>query len=159
DRDDNEFNLLSTNVFDRWPAWQKVLAAPHAEKLAHLRDPATRAQLREVMKEDPIPQVAIRWQNVFLIRAATDTYARFNEMPLDQIAASLDKDPLDALLDMAVEEDLRTQFRLRDVRFPDENVLMEILKQPHVVGGFTDAGAHLLTEVSTGFATRLLGYW
>src|SRR5262249_59921636 len=54
---------------------------------------------------------------------------------------------------------LRTQFRLRDVRFPDESVLIEILKQPHVVAGFTDAGAHLLTEVSTGFPTRLLGYW
>jgi N-acyl-D-aspartate/D-glutamate deacylase len=159
DRDDNEFNLLSTNVFDRWPAWQKVLAAPHSEKLSRLRDPATRAQLREAMKVDPIPQVAIRWQNVFLIRAATDAYARFNAMPLDQVAAALDKDPLDALLDIAVEEDLRTQFRLRDVRFPDENVLIEILKQPHVVAGFTDAGAHLLTEVSTGFCTRLLGYW
>ena len=157
--DDFEFNFRFTNVFDRFPKWQKVLMLGREEKLRAMRDPATRAVLREEMKSDPLPGLPARWDRIVLVKAATPKYERFNMMKVSDIAADLGKDPLDTAFDIALDEDLGTQMRLLDSRNPDENVIPAVLSTPHIAAGFTDAGAHLITEVNTGFCTRLLGYW
>ena len=157
--DDFEFNFRFTNVFDRFPKWQKVLMLGREEKLRAMRDPETRAALREEMKSDPLPALPARWDRIVLVKAATPKYERFNMMKVSDIAAELGKDPLDTAFDIALDEDLGTQMRLLDSRNPDENVIPAVLSAPHVAAGFTDAGAHLITEVNTGFCTRLLGYW
>ena len=157
--DDFEFNFRFTNVFDRFPKWQKVLMLGREEKLRAMRDPETRAILREEMKSDPLPGLPARWNRIVLVKAATPKYERFNMMKVSDIAADLGKDPLDTAFDIALDEDLGTQMRLLDARNPDENVIPAVLSTPHIAAGFTDAGAHLITEVNTGFCTRLLGYW
>jgi len=60
---------------------------------------------------------------------------------------------------MALDEELDTHFRLLDARELSEDAMLAILKSPHVVPGMSDAGAHTITEVNTGFPTHLLGYW
>ena len=157
--DDFEFNFRFTNVFDRFPSWQKVLMLDREKKLRAMRDPATRDVLREEMKSDPLPALPARWDRIVLVKAATPKYERFNMMKVSDIAAELGKDPLDTAFDIALEEDLGTQMRLLDSRNPDENVIPAVLNTPHIAAGFTDAGAHLITEVNTGFCTRMLGYW
>ena len=157
--DDFEFNFRFTNVFDRFPSWQKVLMLDREEKLRAMRDPATRDVLREEMKSDPLPALPARWDRIVLVKAATPKYERFNMMKVSDIAAELGKDPLDTAFDIALDEELGTQMRLLDSRNPDENVIPAVLNTPHIAAGFTDAGAHLITEVNTGFCTRMLGYW
>jgi N-acyl-D-aspartate/D-glutamate deacylase len=157
--DDFEFNFDFTNVFDRWATWQKLLIEPNETKIPKLKDPAVRAQLKEEMKVDPFVGLQLKWDRVLLIKSATGRYKQFEMQPVSTIAQKLGKHPLDAALDIALDENLQTQYRLLDSRNLDPNVMMQVLKAPHVAAGFSDAGAHLITEVNTGFPTRLLGHW
>ena len=69
------------------------------------------------------------------------------------------KNPLNALFDISLDEELQTHFRIVDVRPQDTAVMVEILKSPHVLPGLSDAGAHIDTDINAGFPTRLLGHW
>ncbi len=157
--DDFEFTFDFTNVFDRWATWQKVLIEPSETKVPKLKDPAMRAKLKEEMQDDPFMGLPFTWDRVLLVKSPTGRYRSFEMQPVAATAAKLGKHPLDAALDIALDEGLQTQFRLLDSRNLDPTVMMEVLKEPHVAAGFSDAGAHLITEVNTGFPTRLLGYW
>ena len=94
-----------------------------------------------------------------LIESPTGRHAADHGRRLSEIAAGRGCDPLDAALDMALEEDLDTHFRVLDSRNQDEDAMLEILRSPHVVPGPSDAGAHLLRAANTGFPTYLLGHW
>ncbi|MEE9284222.1 MAG: amidohydrolase family protein [Dehalococcoidia bacterium] len=157
--DDFEFKFDFTNVFDRWPTWQKVLIEPDEIRLPKLKDPAFRQTLKDEMLDDPFLGLPFSWERVLLVRSSTGRYHDLEMQSLTDIGKTLGKHPLDAALDVALDEDLQTQFRQLDSRNPDPDVMMEVLKEPHVAAGFSDAGAHLITEVNTGFATHLLGYW
>ncbi len=160
--DDLEFNLKYTNVFDRWETWQRALLAPVESKVLLLRDPEVRAQMKEESQRkgtmDSLLPV-MPWDRFLLVEAATQNYKRFEGMDLVQIGKALGKHPVDALLDISLEEGLQTHFRLLDWRNRDESVHARILNWPHVVAGASDGGAHLITEVNTGFPTSLLGQW
>ena len=70
--------------------------------------------------------------------------------------------PLDAFLDMSLEEDLRTcwQTRLSDVgRQFIEHVVRTSVADPIVMPGSSDGGAHLASFVGADYTTRLLTDW
>ena len=157
--DDFEFTFEFTNVFDRWETWQKILIEPRETKMAKMRDGVIRGVLRDEMKTDPVRGFPMNWEITMLVKSTTGLYSKFEGMRVTEIAARMGKDPLDTAFDIALDEDLTTQFRQLDTRNADPNVMMEVLNAPHVAAGFSDAGAHLITEVNTGFSTRLLGHW
>ena len=94
-----------------------------------------------------------------LVRSATGKYREYERRMLVEIAAKLGRDPMDAAFDIALDEDLRTHFRMLDSLVQDPAATIAILKTPHVVPGLSDGGAHVITELNTGFPTHLLGHW
>jgi len=70
----------------------------------------------------------------------------------------LGKDPLDAFLDLAVEEKLDTVFVLSEINV-DPEAVAALLSSPYTVVGLSDGGAHVQFDSGVGFSTRLLGYW
>src|SRR5260370_7935526 len=75
-----------------------------------------------------------------------------------QIAKAQGKEPLDAFLDLAVEEDLGTVFSLGEINM-DTEAVAQILGSPYAVVGLSDGGAHVQFHSNVGNPTRLLGYW
>src|SRR3989442_13275877 len=68
---------------------------------------------------------------------------------LAELAEEHGKHVADAMLDLAVEEGLETEFQLL-TRSPAEDVeLAEFMKTGHAVPSQSDAGAHLHTKFST----------
>ncbi len=154
-----EFKFDSTNVFDRWNTWQKFALEPVESKKRLMKDPAYRAKLREEMKVDTMPALPTNWGRIILVKSPTGKYKQYETKLVSDIAKAMGKDPLDCAFDIALDENLLSHFRLLDSRSPVQETMMEILAEDHIAAGFTDAGAHLITEVNTGFSTRLLGYW
>ena len=154
-----EFTFEFTDVFDRWPGWQKVMFEPKERKVALLRDPAMRKALRDEMSSDPNPSLPRGWDRVMLVRSVTGKYRQYEKQMLVDVAAKLGIDLMDAAIDIALDEDLKTHFRMLDPLGQDPKSMIEILKTPHVVPGLSDAGAHVVTEVNAGFPTHLLGHW
>ena len=52
------------------------------------------------------------------------------------------KHPMDAMLDLAIDEDLRTEFTLAPANGTEPKAVAEILGHPHTHPWFSDGGAH-----------------
>ena len=68
------------------------------------------------------------------------------------------KDPLDAMLDLALDEDLDTVFTAQLLN-SDEEAVARLLNHPHSLISLSDAGAHLTFFNDAGFGLHLLGHW
>ena len=74
------------------------------------------------------------------------------------IAKARGQHPLDAFLDLAVEEELNTLFMLGENN-TDTEAVAQILGSPYAVVGLSDGGAHVQFHSNVSNSTRLLGHW
>ena len=77
-----------------------------------------------------------------------------------EIADATGADPLDAFLDLSLDEDLETQFVLAAPPDPKRRAATEkMIRSPFVMAGSSDGGAHLLSFCGADYTTRLLTEW
>ena len=69
---------------------------------------------------------------------------------MHDIARQAGKDPLDAMLDLALDEDLATIFTAQLLN-SDEAAVARLLNHPHSLISLSDAGAHLTFFNDAGF--------
>jgi N-acyl-D-aspartate/D-glutamate deacylase len=154
--------LADTFIFDEMPAWRETLTLPAPERLARLRDPATRARMRAEFDDPASRAVSFEWSGLEVEAVAHEAHADWVGRTISEIAAERNADPLDTFLDLALAEDLETQFqtRLDDVarQFIDHVVRASIV-DPIVMPGSSDGGAHLASFVGADYTTRLLTDW
>ena len=98
------------------------------------------------------------WSQIEIGQAATEEFKRFDGQTFKQIGQALGKDPLDAFFDIALAEDLRTQFVGKFFNNNDAGVA-PLLKHPAGVVTLSDAGAHLIYMCDAGFGLHFLGHW
>jgi N-acyl-D-amino-acid deacylase len=66
------------------------------------------------------------------------------------------EEPLDAFLNLALEDDLQTWFVLT---FAEEERISRFLTDPRLIIGLSDGGAHLDQHCDAGYPTYLIGTW
>jgi N-acyl-D-aspartate/D-glutamate deacylase len=154
--------LSDTFVFDEMPAWRDALTRPDPERMQVLRDPELRERLKAEWNDPAGRAVSFEWADLY-VEAVRDAK---NEGWLDRSVAELAEergvDPVDAFFDVALEEELETQFetRLSDVAKQFiEHVVRESISDPLVMPGSSDGGAHLASFVGADYTTRLLAEW
>ncbi|MBK9178763.1 MAG: amidohydrolase family protein [Acidimicrobiales bacterium] len=139
--------------FGTVPAFSEVLAAPRERRADLYADPAWRDRARPVITE----QWGRRWSKTTV--QETVVHAVLRDGPnLAELAAARGLDPFDLLCDLALEEDLATRFRIV-LANDDEDELAGLLRDPRVVLGLSDAGAHASQLCDACFSTHLLGHW
>jgi len=131
------FTFEDWNLFDDQQVWCEATTGTHAERLAKLGDPARRAALREklpITATGPLPDIAI-------VGPKLDRNKVWLDHTLAHAGAKMGKHPVDVMLDMAVEEDLATEFFAAP---PNGRIeyLKEIVDDPYVLFGVSDGGAH-----------------
>src|SRR5439155_17102849 len=77
---------------------------------------------------------------------------------LTELAAQRGVDPLDVLVDLSLEEDLATRFRLV-LSNDDEAAIGQLLQDDRTLLGLSDAGAHASQLCDACFSTHLLEHW
>jgi N-acyl-D-aspartate/D-glutamate deacylase len=80
------------------------------------------------------------------------------ERSLADIAAERGVDPVDVALDLSLESDFVTRFRIPLANNLTEGV-RQLLQNPYTLLGLSDAGAHTSQLCDACFPTHLLGYW
>ena len=127
------------------PGWWPILSLPDkAEKLAALRDPATRQKLIDGL--DALAAMPGSRFNAggFVVRETVlDRNADLVGRTLGDVAADRGSTPAEALLDLAVEEDLGTWFIRANTGHDDAEAVGALLSNPLVHIGASDAGAHV----------------
>ena len=109
------FSLGSTFLFDEMPTFRDTLTLPSPAREERLRDPVVRDQMRAELA-DPRGR-----SFVFVVAGRCGSRGcctRANERWLDQLGLrdrrrATNVDPLDAFLDLSLDEDLETQFVAR----------------------------------------------
>jgi len=150
------FAFDSTFIFDEYTTWRAVLTRPDAQRRMLLADPSTRAVLRAELADPTRGALAFDWDEVQVVAGAQPD-GRRDGRTVAALAADAGVEPLDAMLDLALAEDLQTMFAIRRKTSAEERaVIDELVTHPLVIPGSSDGGAHLLTFCGTDYTTRLL---
>ncbi|MEY2437174.1 MAG: N-acyl-D-amino-acid deacylase, partial [Acidimicrobiaceae bacterium] len=115
-------------------------------------DPAWRDRVRPGMEQV--------WGHAFrkITIDETEVHGALGNATLTEIAEARGVHPVDAMFDLALEEDLKT--RVRFVLVNDgEDEIGQLLNDNRAVLGLSDAGAHASQICDACFSTHLLGYW
>jgi N-acyl-D-aspartate/D-glutamate deacylase len=151
-----DFTLRSPYVFEGLEAWQAALplkGAAFKKKLAE--EPFRNAVRAEIAKPAHFRLFNGEWHRVHVIESAR---GELEQRPVSELAAAAGKDPLDFMLDLALEEDLETVFSALLLN-ADEAAVGRMLRHPCSLVSLSDAGAHLTFFNDAGFGLHLLGHW
>jgi N-acyl-D-aspartate/D-glutamate deacylase len=95
------------------------------------------------------------WHRVMVAVAHKPANAKYVNRYVAEIAKSEGRDPLDVMLDIALDEDLETAFLGRFLNVGDDGVA-KLLKHEAGVVALSDAGAHLIYMCDAGFGLHFL---
>jgi N-acyl-D-aspartate/D-glutamate deacylase len=160
---DLRYTLKTAQHFDAMPTWKNVMLLPLDTRKDAFRDPATRAKLHFEAVETPnnpshAGDFTRRWDLQFVFRPALAKNQHLKGKSVAEIAREQNNDVLDAFLDLALEENLETEFERREVN-SDEAAMTALLTSPYTVIGQSDGGAHVVFRTDYSYSTYLLSHW
>jgi N-acyl-D-aspartate/D-glutamate deacylase len=121
------------------------------------RDPVFRAQYREEL-QNSAAVFSGDWKLVHVKEVRKTELKSTEGKSIAQLASEQGKDGLDVFLDLAIEDELNTEFLLEAFNINEERV-GELLTDPRVLIGLSDGGAHVEMLCEAGYCTYLLGHW
>ena len=146
-------------------SWNRMLALAHDDRLAALRDPATRDELRfavENYNRDPAKGTTTPpplWNQVTVAHAARPENTKWNGRTIESLATETGKAPADVLLDLALEEDLATEFRWSWETPEWTAAVGEAQMDTRMIIGTSDGGAHLARDDGADWSSWYLRNW
>ena len=160
---DLRYTLKTAQHFDAMATWKNVMLLPLDQRKEVFRDPATRAKLHFEAVETPLnPDLAgdftRRWDLQFVFKPALAKNEHLIGKSVAEIAREQNKDVLDTFLDLALEENLETEFERREVN-SDQAAMTTLLTSPYTVIGQSDGGAHVVFRTDYSYSTYLLSHW
>jgi N-acyl-D-aspartate/D-glutamate deacylase len=156
-------NMSLLNFCGLWliPGWNEILARPVPERIEKLRDPEVRAHMLERVNSKEAG--VFRRLGNFGRYVIGDTYSEANEglkgRVVKDIAAERGLEAFDALLEICINDDLRTiLWPMPNDNDPDTWALrQQAWQEDDIMLGGSDAGAHLDRMAGAPFPSRFLG--
>jgi N-acyl-D-aspartate/D-glutamate deacylase len=122
----------------------------------HLRNPDFRQAIRQELAAPAHFRLFNgEWDKVHVVESRRK---ECEQRSVADLARAAGRDPLDAMLDLALEEDLDTVFSALLLN-SDEEAVGRLLRHPASLVSLSDAGAHLTFFNDAGFGLHLLGHW
>jgi N-acyl-D-aspartate/D-glutamate deacylase len=154
-----EFTLRAPYPFEGIGAWSPALTATPDALPGILADGEFRdAVARDLDEPAPVRLFNGEWDKLRVLEVVEPGNRRFEGRSVADIAAEEGRRPLDWMLDLALEEDLRTTF-VAVLLNSDDGAVARVLTHPASAIALSDAGAHLSFFCDAGFGLHLLGYW
>jgi N-acyl-D-amino-acid deacylase len=172
------YSLLIARPFDRnvafnetnhlWagaPDWHRMVRLPLAERAALLRDPAAREAMRfgiENYNRDPAKGTTLpapQWTNVWIDSSPSLAREAFEGRTVADMAAEKDVAPGDFALDLALADNFETRMRWR-TETPEWSAAVGLAQRdPRMIIGTSDGGAHLAKDDQADWSSYFLGSW
>jgi N-acyl-D-aspartate/D-glutamate deacylase len=113
-------------------------------------------EFRRAFRERSGAVFAASWKNTVVSDCVTDP--SLNERIVADVAEERGVHPVDLALDLALQSNLETRFRMA-IMNQDENIVAELLTHPSTMLGLSDAGAHASQLCDACAPTSLLARW
>lgn len=150
----------SNTPFDTWEYWSDFRQLPLAEQAAKMRDPEIKAKLIEVAsREYTGPRVVgaearpPEWDYIYPMDDMV-----YDKPSMAELAQAKGVHPVELMIDMALERDLKMFFR-QPIANEDQSQVLDMMKHPRSVITFSDSGAHVSQIMDSSLQTHLLSYW
>ncbi|MCS5643778.1 MAG: amidohydrolase family protein, partial [Dehalococcoidia bacterium] len=152
-----EFKLSEYNLFDYMPNWVQPLVGTKEERIAKLSEDG----IRDGMKKDVIdrPHPRTDWAQVQVVEVALERNLKYEGLSIADVATAEGKHPLDAFLDIALDEDLETEFAHPADAAGRDEARAERLSNPFVHISVSDGGAHTRFLVNSVWPVYFLAHW
>ncbi len=145
------FTFEDWNLYDDSEAWMEATTGTFEERVHKLGAPDRRQALK-----DNLPYVAsASIESVTVLSPRSPETEQYREMSVQQVAEATRKDPVDAMLDIAVADRLTTLFYTAPPQ-GDSELLKEIVQYPHMLFGVSDGGAHTKFLTAGRYPTEAL---
>jgi N-acyl-D-amino-acid deacylase len=172
------YSMLIARPFDRtvafdetnhlWAAvatWHRMVRLPIAERAALLRDPAAREEMRfavENYNRDPAKGTTLpapQWPNVWIDSSPTLKPEDYVSKSVAELAAEKGVAPGDFALDLALADNFETKMRWRTATPEWSAAVEKTQRDPRMIIGTSDGGAHLAKDDQSDWSSYFLGEW
>jgi N-acyl-D-aspartate/D-glutamate deacylase len=138
------------------PFWRAFMTRPREARRQAFADAAFRAELQGLGPF--VAGLSPGWDRLVLRMPATAATRRWQDQSVADIAAALDRGPVDAFCDLVLEDDLAGQWGIVMMN-GNEDAVAGLLRHDAGLLALSDAGAHVDTLCDQGFTSYLLGHW
>lgn len=133
-------------------SWNRIMQLPLKERIAAFADRDARAKL----VEDAERRLAVLLRGSIVGEVYSKSTQEFKGRRLTEIAKSMGKPISEAMLEIAVADDLQTEFQINDFIHADKDIVAQMLDHPSLHIGASDAGAHVAQFCGAGDTSDLL---
>jgi len=152
-----QVDLRNPFIFAAMRSWKPAFNQP-VEVQRHLyRDPAFRQAFRQDLQR-PRRLFSGKWETVEVHQVSNPALQTVEKKTVAEIARERGQDGLDTFLDLALEDDLQTQYII-PLFNSDEERVRELITDPRMMIGLSDGGAHVDMLCDAGYCTYLIGTW
>ncbi|HEX4490077.1 MAG TPA: amidohydrolase family protein [Acidimicrobiia bacterium] len=152
--------LRASTLLESLPGWKPIVRMPDDERRAALRDPATRTRLRSAVADAAANGLAAM-AHFDLVEIAEGPFAGRS---VDSVAQELDVEPADVLVDVVLPDRLALTLILPSL-VPSLGASQagwearaELWRDPRVLLGGSDAGAHIDLMCHGNYPSVVLGH-
>ena len=142
------FELAEYNGFDAMPNWIDPFVGTPEERIAKLKIPGVRDRMRQDVgvwagQQGGAAAVSADWTKMRVVEVRKESNLQYEGLNIAELAEATGKHPMDAMLDLALDEDLRTEFSTDPTTGGDPRAVAEILNHPFTHPCVSDGGAHV----------------
>jgi N-acyl-D-aspartate/D-glutamate deacylase len=158
-------NFYSGVVLDGLPQWSEILGLPITERITALLNPAVRKRLADGARSEKgtVARYA-RWDKMTIVETFSEANVGLTGRKIGEIASERSADPFDTLLDIVIADGLRTGLApelppgvaTEAMSVEDVRTRAEVWKDPRIVLGGSDAGAHLDMMCGAMYTTSMI---
>ncbi len=152
----SEFKLSEYNLFDYMPNWVQPLVGSKEERIAKLSEEGVREGMKRDVLDRPHPRTD--WARLQVVEVALERNLKYEGLSIADIAEAEGKHPLDAFVDLALDEDLETEFA-HPAGGQADDVQAERLLNPYVHISLSDGGAHTRFLIISVWPVYFLAHW
>jgi N-acyl-D-aspartate/D-glutamate deacylase len=153
------FSFETRLPFDRLPEWREVRQRSLDEQRGLLRDAEVRRRLVKAAAEAEYGRAVgaeARKPDYEWIMLMEDPCGPHRSIA--EIARERGVDPVEALIQVALERDLKAFF-VQPLFNENLDHVLEMMKHKHSVVTFSDSGAHVSQIMDSSLQTQVLAYW
>lgn len=142
-------------LFVRFPGWYRVMRFGSQDEIkAAFSNAESRAKL--IKEAAMLNQL---WPRLILRQVTTEANQKLVGKTLKEIAELRGTTPVDAMIDLSLEENLEAHFLAGDMGHNDDARVSNLLNHPRVHIGASDGGAHILSFSTYGDTGYLFSHF
>ena len=152
-----QFNLHNPFILGAYDVCHSLFNCTAEEQARIYADPAFRAEFRAACTTTP-KAFSGQWQQTQVCKVGKPEHRVWLGKSIAELSQRAGTDPFDTFFDLALADDLATEFSLAMLNF-DLDLVEEVITDPRVLIGLSDGGAHVDMLCNAGYPTYLLGTW